>query len=48
MLPTVKLRAEARGTPALTVEAASTSRPILERLGFTTVGWLDALLDQFE
>ena len=32
--------AEARGTPALTVEAASTSRPILERLGFTTIGWV--------
>jgi GNAT superfamily N-acetyltransferase len=40
--------AEARGIPALTVEAVSTSRPILERLGFTTVGWLDVLLDQFE
>jgi hypothetical protein len=40
--------AVARGTPALTVEAGSTSRPILERLGFTTVGWLDLLLDQFE
>lgn len=36
-----------RGTPALTVEAASTSRPILEQLGFATIGWVDTLLDQF-
>jgi len=36
-----------RGTPALTVEAGRMSRPILERLGFTTVGWIDCLLDRF-
>jgi GNAT superfamily N-acetyltransferase len=35
-----------RGTPALTVGAGSMSRPILERLGFTIVGWDDCLLDE--
>ena len=35
-----------RGTPALTVGAGSMSRPILERLGFSTVGWSDCLLDE--
>ena len=35
-----------RGTPALTVSAGSMSRPILERLGFVTVGWSDCLLDR--
>lgn len=35
-----------RGTPILTVGAGSMSRPILERLGFSTVGWEDCLLDQ--
>jgi GNAT superfamily N-acetyltransferase len=35
------------GTPALTVSAGSMSRPILERLGFTIVGWADCLLDGF-
>ncbi len=35
-----------RGTPALTVGAGSMSRPILERLGFTNVGWCDCLLDR--
>jgi hypothetical protein len=34
------------GTPALTVGAGSMSRPILERLGFSTVGWADCLLDE--
>jgi GNAT superfamily N-acetyltransferase len=36
-----------RGTPALTVDAGRMSRPILDRLGFTTVGWIDCLLDRF-
>lgn len=36
-----------RDTPALTVEAGQMSRPILERLGFVTVGWADCLLDRF-
>jgi GNAT superfamily N-acetyltransferase len=35
------------GTPALTVAAGRMSRPILERLGFTIVGWVDCLLDRF-
>jgi GNAT superfamily N-acetyltransferase len=35
------------GTPALTVSAGRMSRPILERLGFQTVGWIDCLLDDF-
>ena len=38
--------AVARGTPALTVGAGAMSRPILERLGFTIVGWADCLLDE--
>jgi GNAT superfamily N-acetyltransferase len=33
------------GTPALTVSAGAMSRPILERLGFVTVGFADGLLD---
>jgi GNAT superfamily N-acetyltransferase len=33
------------GTPALTVSAGDMSRPILERLGFTIVGWNDCLFD---
>ncbi|MDP9285510.1 MAG: GNAT family N-acetyltransferase [Actinomycetota bacterium] len=37
----------ARGTPALTVGAGRMSRPILEQLGFATVGCVDCLLDQF-
>lgn len=37
----------AAGTPALTVTAGRMSRPILERLGFQTVGWVDCLLDDF-
>ncbi len=38
----------AAGTPALTVSAGRMSRPILERLGFQTVGWIDCLLDDFD
>ncbi len=34
-----------RGTPALTVSAGKMSRPILEDLGFSIVGWIDCLLD---
>ncbi len=34
-----------RGTPVLTVGAGEMSRPILERLGFSLVGWEDCLLD---
>lgn len=37
--------AVAHGTPALTVSAGDMSRPILERLGFTIVGWSDCLFD---
>jgi len=37
----------AAGTPALTVSAGRMSRPILERLGFQTVGQVDCLLDDF-
>ena len=37
----------AAGTPALTVSAGRMSRPILERLGFQTVGWIHCLLDDF-
>jgi hypothetical protein len=36
-----------RGTPALTVSAGSMSGPILERLGFATVGEGDVLEDRF-
>lgn len=36
-----------RGTPALTVSAGSMSAPILDRLGFVTVGWADVLSDRF-
>jgi hypothetical protein len=39
--------AVAHGTPALTVGAGTHSGPILERLGFQTVGWVDCLLDRF-
>jgi GNAT superfamily N-acetyltransferase len=35
-----------RGTPALTVGAGAMSRPVLEHLGFTIVGWADCLLDE--
>lgn len=37
--------AVARRTPALTVGAGAQSRPILERLGFSIVGWDDCLRD---
>jgi GNAT superfamily N-acetyltransferase len=37
-----------RGTPALTVGAGKMSRPILERLGFQTVGWVDCLRDDLD
>jgi len=37
--------AVAAGTPALAVHARATSRPILERLGFTHVGEIEVLLD---
>jgi hypothetical protein len=37
-----------RGTPILTVGAGEMSRPILERLGFSIVGWEDVLLDQLD
>ncbi len=33
------------GTAALTVGAGSLSKPILDRLGFSVVGWYDCLLD---
>ena len=36
-----------RGTHALTVTAGRMSRPILERLDFMTVGWVDCVLDRF-
>ncbi len=36
-----------RGTPALTVGAGAMSGPVLERLGFVTVGWGDVLSDRF-
>jgi hypothetical protein len=35
-----------RDTPALTVGAGLMSRPILERAGFSIVGWEDVLLDE--
>jgi GNAT superfamily N-acetyltransferase len=34
------------GTPVLTVGAGAMSRPILERLGFSIVGWTDNLVDE--
>jgi hypothetical protein len=36
-----------RGTPVLTVGAGAMSLPILERLGFSIVGWTDSLIDDF-
>jgi hypothetical protein len=36
------------GTPILPVGAGSMSRPILERLGFSIVGWEDCLLDRLD
>jgi GNAT superfamily N-acetyltransferase len=40
--------AVARGTPALTVQAGRMSRPILERLGFTTVASILVFCDRFD
>ena len=37
-----------RGTPVLTVGAGEMSRPILERLGFSILGWEDCLLDPLD
>ncbi len=37
-----------RGIPALTVRAGQMSQPILKRLGFVTVGWIDCMLDRFD
>ena len=37
-----------RGTPALLTQAGSMSRPILERLGFSAVGRVDMLIDEFD
>ena len=37
-----------RGTPALVVQALEASRPILQRLGFRTVGEIRILLDTLE
>ncbi len=34
-----------RGTPVLTTSAGAMSWPILERLGFLTIGWIDCLHD---
>ena len=39
------VEAARRGTPALAVQAGENSRPILERLGFRTVGTLHAVTD---
>lgn len=39
--------AAARGTPVLVTHAGQMSRPILERLGFTSVARIDRLLDVF-
>jgi GNAT superfamily N-acetyltransferase len=36
-----------RETPALVVQAGAMSRPILERLGFQSLGDVDVLLDDF-
>jgi hypothetical protein len=36
-----------RHTPALTVGAGAMSAPILDRIGFATVGWVDVLQDDF-
>lgn len=40
--------AVAHGTPALTVGAGEMSRPILERLGFSIVGWETCLKDDLD
>ena len=36
-----------RGTPALTASAGAMSGPVLDRLGFATIGWGDVLSDRF-
>ena len=35
------------GTPALITQGGSMSRPILERLGFRSIGRIDMLVDDF-
>jgi Acetyltransferase (GNAT) domain len=40
--------AVARGTPALTVQAGRMSKPIVERLGFVSVGDVRLYVDEFE
>jgi hypothetical protein len=35
------------GTPVLITQAGAMSRPILERLGFTPIGRIDMLIDDF-
>ena len=37
-----------RGTPALITQGGSMSRPILQQLGFETVGHVHSLLDEFD
>jgi hypothetical protein len=39
--------AVARGTPALMTQAGAMSRPILERLGFRSIGHVHMLVDEF-
>ena len=39
--------AAARGTPVVVTHAGQMSRPIMERLGFTSVARIDRLLDVF-
>jgi hypothetical protein len=39
--------AEAAGTPALVTQAGAMSKPILERLGFTEICRVEALIDRF-
>lgn len=39
--------ATATGAPALITQAGAMSRPILERLGFATVGRIEMLIDEF-
>ena len=41
------VHAQSLGRPALVTQAGSMSRPILERLGFTAVGRVDMLVDDF-
>jgi hypothetical protein len=37
-----------RGTPALTVQAARMSRPVLERLGFEFIAQMPMYIDEFD